>query len=59
VTVPPRWLDLGLRIGGQLAPEIARIDFQKRLEPLRASSGGKLMEVLDEEKGKRLEIKVE
>ncbi|WP_448600949.1 SHOCT-like domain-containing protein [Thermoflexus hugenholtzii] len=59
VNVPLRLLDLGLRIGGRLAPEIAGLDLQKWLEQLRASGSGKLVEVLDEEEGERVEITVE
>ncbi|WP_448594635.1 SHOCT-like domain-containing protein [Thermoflexus hugenholtzii] len=59
VNVPLRLLDLGLRIGGRLAPEIAGLDLRKWLEQLRASGSGKLVEVLDEEEGERVEITVE
>lgn len=59
VSVPLSLVDLGLRIGGRFVPEIAGVDLQTVLERLRQEGGGKIVEVLDDEEGERVEIAVE
>ncbi|WP_376791776.1 hypothetical protein [Thermoflexus sp.] len=59
VTIPLSLADLGLRISGRFLSGISGGQLQEVLEGLRKGGIGKLVEVVDEEEGERVEITVE
>lgn len=59
VTIPLSLADLGLRISGRFLSGISGSQLQEVLEGLRKGGIGKLVEVVDEEEGERVEITVE
>ena len=59
VNVPLRWLDAGLRIGRNFAPELDQIDWNKILAPAQDNTTIRLLEVEDLEDNHRIEIVVE
>ncbi len=59
VSIPLSLADLGLRISGRFIPGIPEGQLQELLEHLRKGMAGKLVEVVDEEEGERVEITVE
>ncbi len=59
ISIPLSLADLGLRIGRRFIPGIPESHLQELLEHLRTGGAGKLVEVVDEEDGERVEITVE
>ena len=59
VNVPLRWLDAGLRIGRNFAPELDQIDWDKMLAPAQDNPTIQLLEVEDLEDNHHIEIVVE
>ncbi len=59
VQIPFSLVDAGLKIGAHFAPEISGIETNILTEALRSGETGKLVDVLDEEEGERVEIFIE
>lgn len=59
VNIPLSLADLGLRVSGRFISGVTGSDLQELLERLRKGGVGKLLEVVDEEEGERVEISVE
>jgi len=59
VNLPITWVTLGLQIGARYHPELAHIDMDEILEAIRSGAEGRIVEVEDEEKGKRIEVYVD
>jgi hypothetical protein len=59
INVPLRWLDAGLRIGRNFAPELDQIDWNKILAPAQDNTTIRLLEVEELENNQRIEIVVE
>ncbi|GBD10098.1 hypothetical protein HRbin22_02362 [Candidatus Thermoflexus japonica] len=59
VSIPLSLADLGLRISGRFISGIPGGQLQELLEHLRKGMAGKLVEVVDEEEGERVEIIVD
>ena len=59
VNIPFGLMDWGLKIGSHFAPEVSDIDTDGLMEALQSGSGGKIVDVLDEECGEHVEIYVD
>ena len=57
VTIPISLMDWGLKIGARFSP--ADLDLEELHEMLRSGAEGKIVDVVDEEDGERVEIYVD
>ena len=58
VNLPMRLVNVALRLGAQFIPE-EDIDLEELAEALKAGLTGKIVDVIDEEEGRKVEIYVE
>lgn len=59
INIPISLVNVGLRMGARFAPEVEGLDFDEVLEAIRSGAQGKILEVMDEEGGERVEIFIE
>lgn len=59
VNIPFGLMDWGLKVGAQFSPEVSEIDLDELREALLTSTGGKIVEVIDDEGGEHVEVYVE
>ena len=59
VQIPVGLVDAGLKIGAQFAPDVEGVDMSKVLSAIRAGAIGKILDVMDDKNGERIEISVE
>jgi hypothetical protein len=59
VNLPMRLVNVALRLGAQFIPEDEDIDLDELAEALKAGLTGKIVDVIDEEEGRKVEIYVE
>lgn len=59
VNLPMSLVNVGLKLGARFVPETEGIDFQEIDQALRAGLTGKIVDVVDEDEGQRVEIYVE
>ena len=59
VNVPLSLVQVGLSIGSRFAPELDGLDWQEIADALNSETIGKLVEVEDEEEGKRIQVFVD
>ena len=59
VNLPMRLVNVALRLGAQFIPEDEDIDLEELAEALKAGLTGKIVDVIDEEEGRQVEIYVE
>jgi hypothetical protein len=59
VTIPMRLVNVGLKVGARFIPDVEGIELSELAEALRQGMSGKVMDVVDEEEGQRVEIYVE
>ena len=59
VNLPLSLVSLGLRLGARFVPEMEDLEYQELLDALRQGAVGKIIDVVDEGEGKRVEIYVE
>ena len=59
VNLPMRLVNVALRLGAQFIPEEEDIDLEELSEALKAGMTGKIVDVIDEEEGRKVEIYVE
>ena len=59
VTVPTGLENVGLKLGAQFIPNVEELDLEKLSEALQQGITGKVVEVVDEAEGQRVEIYVE
>lgn len=59
VNLPMRLVNVALRLGAQFIPEEEDIDLEELAEALKAGLTGKIVDVIDEEEGRKVEIYVE
>jgi hypothetical protein len=48
-----------MKMGARFAPDMEGVDFEELTEAVRSGASGKVMDVIDEEEGERVEIFVE
>lgn len=59
VNLPIGLVNVGLKLGAQFIPDVEEIDLEELGEALRAGATGKVVDIVDEEEGQRVEIYVE
>ncbi len=59
INLPMKLLDVGLRIGARFAPDMDGLELEALAQALREGMEGKIIDVIDEEEGQRVEIYVE
>ncbi len=59
VNLPMRLVNVALRLGAQFIPDDADIDLEELAEALKSGLTGKIVDVIDEEEGRQVEIYVE
>jgi hypothetical protein len=59
VTIPMRLVNVGLKVGARFIPDVEGIELGELAETLRQGMSGKVMDVVDEDEGQRVEIYVE
>jgi hypothetical protein len=59
LTLPMGLVNIGLRVGAKFAPDVDGMDLEQVADALRQGLTGKIIDVVDEEEGQRVEIYVE
>jgi hypothetical protein len=59
VNLPMDLVNVGLRMGARFSPEMEGLDLDEISEALRQGLTGKIVDVIDEEEGQRVEVYVE
>jgi len=59
VNIPMGLVNVGMKMGARFSPELEGMDFEEISEIIKAGGQGKVMDVIDEEEGERVEIFVE
>jgi hypothetical protein len=59
INIPMSLVNVGLKMGARFAPDIEGVNFDEIMEAVRSGSQGKIVDVVDEEDGERVEIYVE
>jgi hypothetical protein len=59
VNIPMGLVNVGLKMGARFAPDIEGINFDEVVAAIKSGSQGKIVDVVDEEDGERVEIYVE
>lgn len=59
VNIPMGLVNVGIKMGARFTPEVEGIDFDELVGTIRGGAQGKVMDVIDEEEGERVEIFVE
>jgi len=59
INIPMSLVNVGLKMGARFAPEVDGINFDQVMAAVKSGSQGKIVDVVDEEDGERVEIYVE
>lgn len=59
VNLPMDLVNVGLRMGARFSPEMEGLDIDEISDALRQGLTGKIVDVIDEEEGQRVEVYVE
>ncbi len=59
VNIPMGLVNVGMKMGARFSPELEGMDFDEIGELIKGGGQGKIMDVIDEEEGERVEIFVE
>jgi hypothetical protein len=59
INIPMSLVNVGLKMGARFAPDIEGVNFDEVMEAVRSGSQGKIIDVVDDEDGERVEIYVE
>ncbi len=59
VNIPMGLVNVGMKMGARFAPEMDGLDLAEISEMVRSGTQGKVMDIVDEEEGERVEIFVE
>jgi len=59
VNIPMGLVNVGMKMGAKFTPEIEGIDLDEISEAIQGGQQGKVLDVIDEEEGERVEIFVE
>ena len=59
VNIPMGLVNVGMKMGARFAPEIDGVDFDELTKQIKGGAQGKVIDVVDEEEGERVEIFVE
>lgn len=59
VNIPMGLVNVGMKMGAKFTPEIEGVDFEELTEAIQGGQQGKVLDVVDDEEGERVEIFVE
>jgi hypothetical protein len=59
VNIPMGLVNVGMKMGARFAPDIEGFNFDELLEAIKSGQQGKVVDVLNNEEGERIEIFVE
>ena len=59
VNIPMGLVNVGMKMGARFTPEIEGVEFDKINDLIRSGAQGKVMDIIDNEEGERVEIFVE
>jgi hypothetical protein len=59
INIPMSLVNVGIKMGARFAPDVEGIDFDEVVTAIKSGSQGKIVDVVDEEDGERVEIYVE
>jgi hypothetical protein len=59
VNIPMGLVNVGVKMGARFAPDMEGVDFEELIEMVRGGAQGKVVDVVDNEQGERVEIFVE
>ncbi|MGD8814381.1 MAG: hypothetical protein PVI78_07890 [Anaerolineales bacterium] len=59
VNVPMRLVNVGLRLGARFVPDMEGLEVEELAEALKQGLTGKIIDVIDEDEGQRVEVFVE
>ena len=59
VNLPMGLVNVGLRMGARFVPEMQGMDLEELAEAMRQGLTGKIVDMVDEEQGQRVEVYVE
>jgi hypothetical protein len=59
INIPMSLVNVGLKMGARFAPDIEGVNFDEIVAAIKSGSQGKIVDVVDEEDGERVEIYVE
>jgi hypothetical protein len=59
VNIPMSLVNVGIKMGARFAPEVEGLDFDEIMEAIRSGVQGKIVDVVNEEDGEKIEILIE
>lgn len=59
VNIPMSLVNVGIKMGARFAPDVEGLDFDEIMEAIRSGAQGKIVDIVDEEDGERVEIFIE
>ena len=59
INIPMGLVNVGMKMGARFTPEVEGLDFDELVGTIRSGAQGKVMDIVDEEEGERVEIFVE
>lgn len=59
VNIPVGLVNVGIKMGARFAPEAEGVDFRQIMEAIKSGTSGKVIDVVDEEDGERVEVFIE
>ena len=59
INIPMSLVNVGLKMGARFAPDIEGINFDEVIAAIKSGSQGKIVDVVDDDDGERVEIYVE
>lgn len=59
VSLPMSLVNVGIKMGARLAPDVEGLDFDEIMEAIRSGAQGKIVDVVDKEGDERIEIFIE
>lgn len=59
VNIPMSLVNAGIKMGARFAPDVEGLDFEEIMEAIHSGAQGKIVDIVDEEDGERVEIIIE
>lgn len=59
VNIPVGLVNVGMKMGARFAPEVEGVDFEEVMAAIKSGTQGKVIDVIDEEDGERVEVFIE
>jgi DUF4097 and DUF4098 domain-containing protein YvlB len=59
VNIPMSLVNVGIKMGARFAPDVEGLDFDEIMEAIRSGAQGKIVDIVDEKDGERVEIFIE